>query len=291
MQHCAKLATTVYAVRAVLAAALCVYVHRAHAIADAHIWARIYWIAPFAVAVVSCWMVTVKLSWPRFKRVRLRDLSEGLTFSFSNSSISAYNDIDKTFLVSLGQTYPAKIYSAAYRVIDAVTAPLYCVAVRRLYCGHSKALPRGRPQRECRERAGKEAAATDNALWCCRCRRALSRSGVGAAAFGAVVPGFGGCSPLAVSASAAARTAFCVGDDDYRVGLAVNWTAIQLGAGGLNLLLNFLPIPKWSWQGGCCRQPDHRWLAAISSWTVLHHIRRRERPIPQPALVTLSPAD
>ena len=70
-------------------------------------------------------MVTARLGWPRFERQRLAELSEGFSFSLSGSSISAYNDIDKTFLVSLGQTYAAGIYTAAYRVVNVASAPLY----------------------------------------------------------------------------------------------------------------------------------------------------------------------
>jgi O-antigen/teichoic acid export membrane protein len=45
----------------------------------------------------------------------------------SSSSISIYNDIDKTYLVSLGQNAAAGIYSAAYRIIDVASAPIYSV--------------------------------------------------------------------------------------------------------------------------------------------------------------------
>jgi Polysaccharide biosynthesis protein len=61
MRYCAKLATSVYAGRAALAAGLFVYVHRTHAIADAYMWARIYWLAPFVTAMVALCLVTARL--------------------------------------------------------------------------------------------------------------------------------------------------------------------------------------------------------------------------------------
>lgn len=151
MSYCARLTTFVYAARAALAAALYLYARHWVGHPNAYTWARIYWLAPFAVSILAFCLITSQLGWPRFSRLRLRDLSEGLSFSFSNSSISAYNDIDKTFLVSLGQTYAAGIYSAAYRVVDVATAPLYGIytaATPRLFregarsVGHASAQSR-----------------------------------------------------------------------------------------------------------------------------------------------------
>ncbi|MBV8115002.1 MAG: oligosaccharide flippase family protein [Silvibacterium sp.] len=287
MRYCAKLATSVYAGRAVLAAALCFYVHRTHAIADASMWARIYWLAPFVAAVVACWMVTVKLGWPRFERIRLRDLSEGLSFSFSNSSTSAYNDIDKTFLVSLGQTYAAGIYSAAYRVIDAATAPLYGI--------YTAATPR-------LFRAGGRSVRDANI----QTRRLLQRT----VPYGVVVavslyigagllphlfgPSFRGsvavlrwlCAlPLLRVLHYAWGTTITASASQW------NRTAIQLGAAALNLLLNFLLIPRWSWQGAAVASLITDGSLAISSWVVLRHIQRRESLGVQSALADTSPAD
>lgn len=287
MRYCAKFATSVYAGRALLAAVLCVYVHRAHAIADAYMWARIYWLAPFVAAVVACWMVTAKLGWPRFERIRLRDLSEGLSFSFSNSSISAYNDIDKTFLVSLGQTYAAGIYSAAYRVIDAVTAPLYGV--------YTAATPR-------LFRAGEGSVADADA----QSRRLLQRT----VPYGIVVaislyigagllphlfgPSFRGSVavlrwlcllPLLRVLHYAWGTTITASASQW------NRTAIQLGAAGLNLLLNFLLIPRWSWQGAALASLITDGSLALSSWLVLRHIQRRESLDLRSTLVTASSAD
>jgi O-antigen/teichoic acid export membrane protein len=287
MRYCAKLASSVYAGRAILAAMLCAYVHRAHAIADAYAWARIYWIAPFVAAVVACWMVTAKLGWPRFERIRLRDLNEGLSFSFSNSSISAYNDIDKTFLVSLGQTYAAGIYSAAYRVIDAATAPLYGI--------YTAVTPR-------LFRAGGHSVSDASA----QARRLL----LGTVPYGVVVavglyigagllphlfgPSFRGSVtvlrwlcllPLFRVLHYAWGTTITASASQW------NRTAIQLGAAGLNLLLNFLLIPRWSWQGAAVASLITDGSLALSSWVVLRHIQRRERVGVQAGLTAASLAD
>src|SRR5277367_2213572 len=57
----------------------------------------------------------------------MHDLIDGFSFSLSSSSISIYNDIDKTFLAGAGQLYAAGIYSAAYRMIDVASVPIYAI--------------------------------------------------------------------------------------------------------------------------------------------------------------------
>ncbi|HZD50510.1 MAG TPA: oligosaccharide flippase family protein [Silvibacterium sp.] len=273
MRYCAKLSTSVYAGRAILAGALLLYTHRTGAHADAHMWVRIYWLSPFAVAVVACWMVTAKLGWPRFEPLRLRDLSEGLSFSFSSSSISAYNDIDKTFLVSLGQTYAAGIYSAAYRVIDAATAPLYGI--------YTAATPR-----LFREGARSVAHASAHT------RKLLLRTvpygiavAIGLYCGAGLLPRLFGSS---FQDSVAALRWLCLLPLfrvlHYAWGTAItasvsqwNRTTIQIGAALVNLLLNFLLIPRWSWQGAAVASLITDGSLAISSRLVLWHIQRRER--------------
>jgi len=287
MRYCAKLTTSVYAGRAVLAAGLCMYMHRARASADAYIWARIYWIAPLLVAFIACWMVTVKLGWPHFERVRRHDLSEGLSFSFSNSSISAYNDIDKTFLVSLGQTYAAGIYSAAYRVIDAATAPLYGIytaAAPRLFRAGGRSVTDANSEaHRLLLRTVPYGAAVAIGLYC--------GAGLLPQLFG---PSFRGSVavlrwlcllPLLRVLHYAWGTVITASTSQW------NRTAIQLGAASLNLLLNLLLIPRWSWQGAAVASLITDGSLALSSWAVLRVIHRRERRIGSPALGTAPAAD
>ncbi len=287
MRYCAKLGTSVHAGRAALAAALCTYAHREHATIDANVWARIYWLAPFASALVAGWMVTAKLGWPRFERIRLRDLSEGLSFSFSNSSISAYNDIDKTFLVSLGQTYAAGIYSAAYRVVDAATAPLYGIytaATPRLFRAGGRSVTEADAQaRRLLLRTVPYGVAVSAGLWC---GAGLLPHLFGPSFRGSVVVLRWLCLlPLLRVLHYAWGTTITASASQW------NRTAIQLGAAGLNLLLNFLLIPRWSWQGAAAASLITDGSLALSSWVVLRQIQRRERYAGEPALAVASSAD
>ena len=290
MSYCARLTAFVYAARAALAAALYLYARYWGGHPDAYTWARIYWLAPFAVSIVAFWLITSQLGWPRFSRLRLRDLSEGLSFSFSNSSISAYNDIDKTFLVSLGQTYAAGIYSAAYRVVDVATAPLYGI--------YTAATPR--LFREGARSVGHASAQS---------RRLLLRTipyglAVAAALYFAapLLPRLFGAS---FQGSVAALRWLCLLPllrvFHYAWGTTItasasqwNRTATQFGAAALNLLLNFLLIPRWSWQGAAVASLLTDGSLAISSRFVLWRIQRREAGVHdarRSGLVTAPSAD
>jgi len=290
MSYCARLTAFVYAARATLAAALYLYARYWSGHPDARTWAHIYWLAPFAVAVFAFWLITSQLGWPRFQRLRLRDLSEGLSFSFSSSSISAYNDIDKTFLISLGQTWAAGIYSAAYRVVDVASAPIYGI--------YAAATPR-----LFREGARSVGHASTQS------RRLLLRTipyglAVAAALYFAapVLPRLFGAS---FQGSVAALRWLCLLPllrvFHYAWGTTItasasqwNRTATQFGAAALNLLLNFLLIPRWSWQGAAVASLITDGSLALSSRFVLWRIQSRETRLHEEArspLVTATSAD
>jgi len=272
MRYCASLAALVYALRAMLAAGLYLYAWQSGNHLGAYAWARIYWLAPFIVAVIACWLVTARLGWPRFERLRLSELNEGFSFSLSGSSISAYNDIDKTFLVSLGQTYAAGIYSAAYRVVDAASAPLYAI--------YAAATPR-------LFREG--ARSVDHANTATR-RLLLPTVTYGVVMAATLYMGAGVVPRLfgpSFQASAAALRWLCLLPLlrvlHYAWGTTItasasqwNRTAIQLGAAGLNLLLNVLLIPRWSWQGAAVASLLTDGALVVSSRLVLWRIQRRE---------------
>ena len=265
----AKLTAAMNLVRTILAAVLFGYARWWGGHADALVWARVYWIAPMVVGLIACWMVTARLGWPRFERMRWRDWSEGFSFSLSNSSISLYNDIDKTFLVSLGQPLAAGVYGAAYRVVDVASAPLYSIyaaATPRLFC------------------EGAESVEHAHAL----SNRILYRTflyGIGAAAalfFGAgLMPRLFGPSfresvvalrwlcllPLLRVLHYAWGTTITASTSQW------NRTATQLGAAILNLALCAWMIPRWSWQGAAVASLLSDGALAFLSWVVLWSIR------------------
>jgi len=290
MRDSAKLTAFINVGRACLAAALYCYARHWGAHPDAYTWARIYWLSPFVVAVIGFWMVTSKLGWPRFEDPRPGDLSEGFSFSLSGSSITAYNDIDKTFLVSLGQTYAAGIYSAAYRVVDVASAPLYGIyaaATPGLFREGARSVGHANAQTSrLLMRTVPYGVAVALALYC---GAGLLPRLFGASFQGSVAVLRWLCLlPLLRVLHYAWGTTITASASQW------NRTATQLGAAGLNLLLNFLLIPRWSWQGAALASLLTDGSLALSSRLVLWRIQRREELTRQESssqLVPLPSAD
>lgn len=268
----ARLTALLYVGRAAAAALLWKF-SRAHPLqATAQLWAHLYWIATLAVALFALALATVHLGRPCFARLRRSDLSEGLSFSLSSGSISVYNDIDKTFLVSLGEARAAGIYSAAYRVVDAASAPLYAV--------YAAAAPRF-------FREGARGVQAARAFARSTLRRTLPLSVSAAALVALSAPLLPVLFGPTFRDSVAALRWLCLLPVlralHYSWGSAItgsasqwNRTATQFGAAALNLCLNALLIPRWSWQGAAIASLLTDAALAAASYGVLAHLAGRE---------------
>lgn len=256
-----------------LTAALVLAWTRAHHIhATALLWTHVYWISTLSVALFALTLVTLRLGFPHLVPIRRSDLSEGLSFSLSSSSISVYNDIDKTFLVSLGQTSAAGIYSAAYRVVDAASAPIYAVyaaASSRFFQEGARGA----------HRAGKFSRTT--------LARTLPYSLASAALLALAAPLLPLLFGPSFRESVTALRWLCLLPVlralHYSWGSAItasasqwNRTATQFGAGALNLCLNVLLIPRWSWRGAAAASLLTDGALAAASFFVFSGLLRRE---------------
>ena len=142
----AKLLALTNAARAAAAGVLALLCLHHHGAISALLWARVYLGASLLVAVSAFRAVTRHLGRPARASIRRAHIAEGLSFSFSSSAISVYNDIDKTLLAGYGMLGAAGIYAAAYRVIDVVSTPIYSVfaaASPRLFRQGAEEGPRG----------------------------------------------------------------------------------------------------------------------------------------------------
>lgn len=275
----ARLAALSAAARATAAAALFLYARTRGFHPTALLWTRLYCFSTLAAAVVALTLVTRRLGRPRFASIRRSDLSEGLSFSLSSSSISIYNDIDKTFLISLGQPVAAGVYAAAYRVIDSASTPVYAV--------YAAATPRFFRHGAAGVRPAREFARTTLA-------RTLPYSLLAAAGLWAAAP----LVPLLFGPtfreSVAALRWLCLLPVlralHYSWGTAItasasqwNRTATQFSAAAFNLLLNFLLIPRLSWRGAAVASLLTDGFLAAASWCVLARLQRREERETRPA--------
>ena len=100
-------------------------------------WAAISTVVSGMAAAVAVAMVIRSFGMPRFNlRLFLRHGPEGFGYSFASSTMSVYNDVDKTMLSHFGMNSANGIYSMAYRVIDIATIPVYSIreaALPRLF--------------------------------------------------------------------------------------------------------------------------------------------------------------
>ncbi len=270
----ARLTALTACARLVAAAALFAFAHAHRIHATALVWARIYWLSTLAVALFALALVTFRLGRPRFAHIARADLSEGLSFSLSSSSISVYNDIDKTFLVSYGQTASAGIYSAAYRAVDAASAPIYAV--------YAAAAPRF-------FREGLRGVRPARAFARTTLARTLPWSIAAAALLWIAAPLLPALFGPSFRGSVAALRWLCLLPIlralHYAWGTAItasasqwNRTASQFGAAALNLFLNFLLIPRWSWRGAALASLLTDASLAAASFFVLSILAHREIP-------------
>jgi O-antigen/teichoic acid export membrane protein len=131
MGTAAALGTSTYTLRLVIAVGL--WLHFGHV--TPIVWA----ISAFAVAIATATagfiLVTRAFGLPalslRRAVVRAR---ESVVYALSNSTTSAYNDLDKAMLLHYGMSTANGVYSMAYRCIDVGTIPIRAI--------HSAAFPR-----------------------------------------------------------------------------------------------------------------------------------------------------
>lgn len=268
----AKLTACTNIARALTAGGLFLFARVRSIHATAYLWAEIYWISSLVVAVGGFVLVTARLGWPKFRKITWKEVTEGFSFCLSNSSISVYNDIDKTFLVSMGQVYAAGIYSAAYRIIDVVSTPIYSI--------YAAATPR--IFRDGLQGVRSASQLTDRLL-----KRMLIYGAVVAVCLFVAAPVLPRIFGHSFAGSILVLRWLCLlpllRGLHYSWGTAITgsssqWyrTATQLSAAGLNIVLNFLLIPRWSWQGAALASLLTDGTLALLSWLVLRRLLARE---------------
>jgi O-antigen/teichoic acid export membrane protein len=272
LAYTAKLTALTNIARALAALGLYSFSLLFHLHPTAYTWAKVYWLSSFVSGLIALVLVTNHLGWPRFRRIHLHELVDGFSYSLSSSAISVYNDIDKTLLAGAGQFYAAGIYSAAYRIIDVASAPVYAA-----YAAATPHFFRNGV------RGIKEASAIANRLL----RRTIPY-GVAVAAGAFLV------SPLlpcmfgpSFRGSAQALRWLCllplIRGLHYAWGTTITgsssqWyrTATQIGAAACNLLLNLLLVPRWSWQGAAVASLLTDGGLAASNFVIVWWLSSRE---------------
>lgn len=204
-------------------------------------------------------------------RLLITSVGEGLLYSMSGSSASAYNDLDKTLLSHYRMNVANGLYTAAYRIIDVATIPVTSL--------ESASLPRFF------EMAKDNVSSAVRFAWRVLGRSALFGAGAGVAAFL--------CAPLvpillgqAFAQSALVLRWLCLipvfravhqitgaaltgtGHQAYR-------TSAQIAVTLLNLGLNLIWIPTHGWLGAAWASLITDGTLGILCWSTLAWIGHR----------------
>jgi O-antigen/teichoic acid export membrane protein len=93
--------------------------------ATASQWAWMSASLTLVVSVLAISVVTVRFGRPKLDpRLMIASVGEGLLYSMSGSTASAYNDLDKTLLSHYGMNVANGVYTTAYRIIDVAAIPV-----------------------------------------------------------------------------------------------------------------------------------------------------------------------
>jgi O-antigen/teichoic acid export membrane protein len=238
----------------------------------------LYPLSTGGAALAAVVAVTRRVGWPprpaSFGRAELR---EGLMFSLSGSARSIYDDIDKAMLARFDTLGVTGIYGAAYRIIDVAFLPIRSL----VFAAYPRFFARGA--------AGVRSAA------------AFARGLVPAAAAYGLVAGAG-------LVALAPLVPLVLGHSYAGVASAIRWlavlpllramhyfaadaltgaghqelrTAAQIGVALLNVALNLVLIPTYSWLGAAWASIASDGVLAVSLWVILIGLTRRSvSPIP-----------
>lgn len=124
MRTAAWLAQLTSMFRTVTAISMLVTLHHA----TAGQWAVASMLASAAAAAVCVSVVTACVGWPQFAPSLVwKHGGEGVGYAFASSTVSAYDDLDKTMLSHYRMNEADGIYGMAYRAIDMGTLPVAAI--------------------------------------------------------------------------------------------------------------------------------------------------------------------
>jgi O-antigen/teichoic acid export membrane protein len=268
MRHMALWSSILNALRFVAVAVMMLVLHHA----TAGQWAWVSALLALIIAAMAIATVIVRFGSPRLEpRLLITSVGEGLLYSMSGSSASAYNDLDKTLLSHYRMNVANGLYTAAYRIIDVATIPVTSL--------ESASLPRFF------EMAKDNVSAAVRFAWRVMGRATLLGAGAGVAAFlfAPLIPILLG---HAFAQSALVLRWLCLipvfravhqitgaaltgtGHQAYRTGAQIAVTLLNLG-------LNLIWIPAYGWHGAAWASLITDGTLGVLCWSTLAWIGHR----------------
>lgn len=246
-------------------------------------WSAVYLAGSIVAALVAVAWVTFRFGKPKLALHRFRgEGAEGFYFSVSLAAVTIYNDIDKSMVARLATLEAAGVYAAAYRLIEVAVIP-----VRALLCAAYPSF----------FRVGKDGLGATIRHG----RRLLARI-IPYALFASMALLF--CAPLVphilgrqyAEVTEALRWLallpvlktlhYFIADALTGAGHQGTRTLIQVVVAAFNVLINLWFIPAYGWRGAAWSSIASDGLLALSLWSIIALLRRRERSACGPPAVT-----
>jgi O-antigen/teichoic acid export membrane protein len=250
-------------------AALMVMVHKV----TLHQWVMVYLLTSLLGTVYAVWEGSRLWGTPGIDLPALReDVAEGVFFSIGSSATTVYNDIDKVMLSKLSDLASTGIYAAAYRLIDVSMTPVrslvsaaYPQFFRRGVGGMRATYPYALSLVAKAAIYGVFASA---ALWLFAPVLPL----ILGSKYEAVVPALRW---LALIPLLRCFHVF-LADALSGAGLQPIRTGIQVTVALINIGLNMVILPRYSWRGAAWTSLGCDGLLVVLCWLTAIYYRRRE---------------
>lgn len=240
-------------------------------------WSLFYLVSSAIPAGFALWAVTRHIGRPAWHfACRATDILQGIFFSISLSSQTIYNDIDKTMLARLSGLGAAGLYGAAYRIVDAAFSPVNAV----MAAAYARFFQHGEKGIQSAARFGGRLAL-----------RSVSYSAVAAAALWFIAPmvpavigrQFADCvialrflTPILLL-----RSLHCFAADSLTgAGYQGTRTLLQVSVALLNIGLNMLILPRYSWRGAVWTSLACDGALVVLLWASVAVVCARERRLP-----------
>ena len=210
---------------------------------------------------------------PVFNLASLReDVQEGVFFSISTSATSIYNDVDKIMLGRLSDFASTGIYSAAYRIIDVSMTPVRSLVSAAYPQFFNKGIDGMRGTYPYAKSLIRKSSLYGLAIF------------IGLWIFAPIVPAMLGKQYAA--ALPALRMLSIIpllrcfhvffADSLSGGGFQRIRTAIQVGIGVINVALNLVILPRYSWRGAAWTSVACDALLVLAFWATAAYLYRRQ---------------
>jgi O-antigen/teichoic acid export membrane protein len=241
-----------------------------------HRWVLVYLLTSFLGTVYAVWKGSQLWGMPSIDLPALRDdVAEGIFFSIGSAATTVYNDIDKIMLSKLSDLASTGVYAAAYRVVDVSLTPVrslvsaaYPQFFRKGVGGMRAVYPYAL---SLIAKAAPYGVFATVSLWLCAPVLPL----ILGSKYEAVVPALRW---LALIPLLRCFHVF-LADSLSGAGLQRIRTGIQAVVALLNIGLNMIILPRWSWRGAAWTSLGCDGLLVVVFWLAALYYLHRQAPI------------